>query len=52
MNWSNTDLERKQKFTLGINETEPYNFYLYNGQNANNQAEYTKVTVGVGAPGE
>ncbi len=46
------NLERKQKFTIGITDTEPFNFYLYSGQNANNQAEYTKVTVHVGAPGE
>lgn len=49
---SNTDLDRKVKFTIDIEETLPYNFYLYPGQSATNQAEYTKVTIRVGAPGE
>ena len=49
---SNTDPERREKFTIVIDEILPYNFYLYQGQNANDQAEYTKVTLRVGAPGE
>lgn len=49
---SNPDPVRKEKFTLLIDETQPYNFYLYQGQNANNQAEYSRVTVRVGSPGE
>lgn len=49
---SNTDPERKEKFTIIIEEAEPYKFYLFQGLNSNNQAEYTTVTVRVGAPGE
>lgn len=49
---SNTDPARREKFTILIDETLPYNFYLYQRQSANDQAEYTKVTIRVGAPGE
>lgn len=49
---SNTDPARKASFTIVIDETEPYNFYLYEGKNSNNEAEYTRVTIRVGAPGE
>ena len=45
------DLERTSKFSIIIDEEEPYTFYLWTGFNSDLESEYTIIEVPVSTPG-
>lgn len=45
------DLERTAKFSINIDEEDPYTFYLWTGFNSNLESEYTIIEVPVSTPG-
>lgn len=49
---NNTNPERKETFSLRIDEEGPYVFNLWTGMDSNNQPVYTVIEVPVGAPSE
>ena len=45
------DLERTAKFSINIDEDQPYTFYLWTGVNSDLESEFTIIEVPVGTPG-